>query len=81
MGLLDVVYGSSLRASGQGCLEGTAFDAIGEFLLRLYYLYEKSPKKCRELEEVFADLKECLSFDDAGVKPVRSSGSGGFRTS
>ena len=45
------------------------------FLLRLYYHYEKSPKKCRELEEIIADLKECMSFDDAGVKPVRSSGS------
>ena len=56
-------------------LKGTAFDVIDKFLLRLYYLYEKSPKKCRELEEVIKDLRECLSFDDAGVKPVRSSGS------
>ena len=27
-------------------------------LLRLYYLYEKSPKKCRELEDVVSELKE-----------------------
>ncbi len=64
-----------LELAIKDALKGTAFDAIDEFLLRLYYLYEKSPKKCRELEEVIADLKECLSFDDAGVKPVRSSGS------
>ena len=44
-------------------------------LLRLYYLYEKSPKKCRELEGIMADLRECLEFDDAGVRPVRGSGS------
>ena len=44
-------------------------------LLRLYYLYEKSPQKCRELEDIISDLKECLCFDDAGVKPVSASGS------
>ena len=64
-----------LELSVKDALKGTAFDAIDEFLLRLYYLYEKSPKKCRELEDLIADLRECLSFDDAGVKPVRSSGS------
>ena len=41
--------------------------------LRLYYLYEKSPKKCRELEDLITDLRECLSFDDDGVKPLCSS--------
>ena len=29
-------------------------------LLRLYYLYKKSPKKCRELEDVVSALKSCL---------------------
>ncbi len=56
-------------------LKATAFDLIDELLLRLYYLYEKSPKKCRELEGVTTDLKKCFDFDDAGVKPVRASGS------
>ena len=32
-------------------------------------------KKCRELEDIITDLKECLVFEDAGVKPVRASGS------
>ena len=45
-------------------------------LLRLHYIYEKSPKKCRELEEVIKDLQQCLQFDDAGVKPVRASSRG-----
>lgn len=38
-----------LELAVKDALKGTAFDAIDEFLLRLYYLYEKSPKKCREL--------------------------------
>ncbi len=41
----------------------------------MYYLCEKSPKKCRELEDIIADLMICFSFDDAVVKLVRSSGS------
>ena len=56
-------------------LTGTAFQLIDEMLLRLYYLYEKSPKKCRELEEIVSDLKECLQFEDGGIKPIRASGS------
>ena len=56
-------------------LNGTAFDLIDEMLLRLYYLYEKFPKKCRELEEIVSDLKEWLQFQDGGVKPIRASGS------
>ena len=54
---------------------GTAFDAVDDMLLKLYYLYEKSPKKCRELTEVVSDLKECIDVDEAGIKPIRASGS------
>ncbi len=64
-----------LELAVKDALKGTAFDAIDEFLLRLYYLYEKSPKKCRELEDLITELRERLSFDHAGVKQVRSSGS------
>ncbi len=56
-------------------MKGTLFDLIDNIiLLRLYYIYEKSPKKCRELEEI-DDLKHFIQFDDAGIKPVRASGS------
>ena len=55
-------------------LSGTLFDSIDNMLLRLYYLYEKSPKKCIELESVCADLKECLEFYEDGIRPVRASG-------
>ena len=56
-------------------LKGTSFDQIDEMLLRLYYIYERSPKKCRQLEEIITHLKGCLSIDEGGVKPVRASGS------
>ena len=64
-----------LELAIKDALKGTAFDAVDEMLLRLYYVYEKSPKKCRQLIEVISDLKDCLTFDDAGTKPVRASGS------
>ena len=49
-------------------------------LLRAYYLYHKSPKKCRELEEVVTSLQKCLGDDEmprsytGGSKPLRSCG-------
>ena len=68
-------FAHRLKLAVKDALKGTAFDAIDDMLLKLYYLYEKSPKKCRELEEVIADLKECLCFENSGVKPVHASGS------
>ena len=48
---------------------------IDDMLLRLYYLYEKSPKKCRELAELINDLKEVFELPDGGNLPVRAHGS------
>ena len=59
-------------------LKDTAFDAIDEFLLRLYYLYEKSSKTCRELEDIITDLKECMTLESSQSVLV---GLGGFLTS
>ena len=58
-------------------LKGMAFDAVDDMLLKLYYLYEKSPKKCRQLEDIVSDLKACVTFDDGGLgsRPIRASGS------
>ena len=56
-------------------LKGTSFDQIDEMLLRLYYIYERSPKKCRQLEKIITHLKGYPSIDEGGVKPVRASGS------
>ena len=44
-------------------------------LLRLYYLYAKSPKKSRELTDIVQDLKEVWEFADGGDIPKRAQGS------
>ena len=64
-----------LELAVKDALKGTTFDVVDDMLLRLDYIYEKSPKKCRELEEVITDLKGCITFDDSGIRPVRASGS------
>jgi len=46
-----------------------------DILLKLYYLYERSPKKCRELHCIVGDLKEVFELPDSGNLPVRSQGS------
>jgi len=52
-------------------LKGTYFDDIDDMLLRLYYIYEQLPKKCRELNDIVVDLQQFLTIsDDAGIKPV-----------
>ena len=42
------------------------------------YVYEKSPKKCRELDEVVAKLKTCFESsvmpDEGGNRPLRAFG-------
>ena len=43
-------------------------------LLRLYYLYEKSPKKSRDLAAIIEDLKKIFSFPNGGNFPVRCQG-------
>ena len=64
-----------LELAVKDALKDSCFDSIDDMLTRLYYLYEKSPKKCRELESVITDLEQCFEFDDDGVRPVRASGS------
>ena len=67
-----------LQLAIQDALKKTSFANIDDILLHLYYLYEKSPKKCRELEEIASSLKECLErsewFSGRGLRPVRASG-------
>ena len=56
-------------------LKDTMFILIDEMLLRLYYVYKKSPKKCREINDIITDLQEYIKFVSVGIRPVRSSGS------
>ena len=72
---LPLVYWSwclahKVELAVKDALKSTQFDAIDDFLLRLYYLYEKSAKRSRELDDIVIDLKECYSFDDGGTRPV-----------
>ena len=67
-----------LELSTKDPLKVTYFDSIDDMLIKLFYVYERSPKKCRELSELVADLKEFLQFDDQhktkGVRPIRATG-------
>ena len=49
-------------------------DPITTYLQNLYYLYEKSSKKLRELKKLHELLKEIYEFDDERVKPHRAAG-------
>ena len=66
-----------LELAVRDALKGSTFDLIDDMLLRLYLLYEHSPKKCRELQEICSDIKQCLILDqeDGGIRPIRASGS------
>lgn len=69
-----------LELSLKDALKGTLFSSIDDMLLRAYYLYHKSPKKCRELEEVVASLQICFednemsSSSSGGNRPIRACG-------
>ena len=60
-----------LELTSKDVLKTTYFNSVDGMLLNLYLLYSKSPKKCQQLEEVIADLKECLALVDGGSKPIR----------
>ena len=49
-------------------------DQVDEMLLRIYYLYQKSPKKLRELEDIHNFVKQTIEFDDNGIRPLRANG-------
>ena len=65
-----------LELAIKDAVRGTSFDLLDEMLLRFYYLYNKSPKKCMELEGIITDLKGAFHLDDEGlgVRPIRACG-------
>ena len=67
-----------LELALKDALKGTLFSAVDEMLLRVYYLYKNSPKKCHELDEVIAALRLCLEPgdlpDEGGSRPLRACG-------
>ena len=68
-------YCHRLELACRDSLSSSLFKEIDEMLLRLYYLYEKSPKKCRELLDLVIDLKKVFVFPEGGNLPVRAQGS------
>ena len=67
-----------LELALKDALKSTLFSSIDEMLLRAYFLYENSPKKCRELAEVVALLQQCMQPDEmpdkGGNRPLRACG-------
>ena len=68
-------YAHRIELACKDALSSNLFFDILEVLLRLYYLYEKSPKKCRELLDIVTDFKEVFEFPSNGDRPVRAQGS------
>ena len=68
-------YAHRLELACKDGIKSRLFKDIEQLLLRLYYLYEKSPKKTRELEGIVEDLKEVFELPRGGNMPVRSHGS------
>ena len=64
-----------LEMAAKNSLPSSLFKNIEEMFLRMYYLYEKSPKKSQELSSVVEELKEFFEFPPCGNIPVRSQGS------
>ena len=51
----------------------THFKEIDDCLLKLYYLYKKSPKRLQGLRELSNIYKDSLEFVEGSVKPKRAS--------
>lgn len=63
-----------LELALKDALQGTIFDAIDEVLLCLYYLYENSPKKLRQLRDLHRMYSETFQFEQGGIRPKRACG-------
>ena len=67
-------FSHRLELACKDAFSSSLFQDINEMLLRLYYLYHKSPKKSKELEAIGDDLKEVYHFPKGGNLPVRCQG-------
>ena len=68
-------FAHQLELTCKDALSSQLFKDIDDMLLRLYFLYSKSPKKSQELSDIVEDLKEVFEFPKGGDLPVRSQGS------
>lgn len=58
-----------LELSLKDALQHTSFDSVDEVLLRLYYLYENSPKKLRQLHDLHHLYGQTFEFEEVGIRP------------
>ena len=63
-----------LELACKDAFKSLLFAAISEMLIRLLYLYKKSPKKTQELAAIGEDLMEVFQFPKGGNTPVRCQG-------
>ena len=68
-------YAHRLELTYKDSFTSELFNNITDVLLRLYYLYSKSPKKLRKLTDVVSDLKQVFEFPKGGDAPIRLQGS------
>ena len=54
-------------------LKSTYFSTIDYVLMWLYYLYENSAKKCRELDDVVQSLKFCFTEFESGLGTTKGN--------
>ena len=66
-------YAHRLELACNDAFSSQLFRDLDDMLLRLYYLYEKSPKKCRDLSDLGGDLKEVYELPEGVNLPVRAS--------
>lgn len=67
-------FAHRLELAIKDALTGTFFEEVDDCLLKIYYLYEKSPTKLRGHEALYHVYSRCFEFSDGGMKPRRSSG-------
>ena len=67
-------YAHCLELACKNAFSSSLFTNIVEMLLRLFYIYEKSPKKSHELANTVDDLRFVFEFPKGGHLPVRSHG-------
>ena len=63
-----------LELALEDALKGTRFDVVDEMLLHSYYLYQKAPKKLRQLRELFEMYRGAMDYLSDSCKPKKASG-------
>ena len=67
-----------LELALKDALKVTIFTDIDKMLMQIYYLYMKSPKKCRKIDDVVIELQACFEESEfsveGGNRPIQACG-------